>query len=215
MSTTFSPGSEAEATGAASRLWPLSGLAAAVCFVGSVVASSPPKDSASNAKWIAAYTGSHDAAHMLTGTLLVLSGLMFLVFIVTTWRRLTGPGLSPLPICAAAVTAACMGVGGVLMAAASIVVKGSHQVPSPDVLRLGNDVGFTMVALPGMLSAGLAVAVLSTQARRAGLFGPRLALTGYLCAALLIAALAFVPILVFMLWVVVAAVTLLGKAEAQ
>ena len=194
------------------RLAPLTGFGFAVLFLVSVIASSPPADGASNAKWLASYAGSgHKAGHVITGVCLVLAGLCLLVFMTTLWNRIVEARrperVSPLPVVAAGVSAACIAVGGVLMGGAISVMSS----PSPDanLLRLCNDIGFTMVGLGGMLAAALSVAVISAQARAANVFGRRMTTFGYAVAVILLAALAFVPIVALLAWAVAAAIALL------
>jgi hypothetical protein len=201
------------------RWAPLTGIAAVVLFIVGVVASSPPDSGASDARWIVAYTGSHDASHITTGVCLVLSGLAFLLFAAGLWQRIseriTATQRSPLPLIAAGVTAACMSVGGVLMAAPSAVVSGGGPVPAADLLRLCNATGFTMVAIPGMLAAALAIAALSVQGRRAGLFGRRLQIFGFVVSVILLASLEFFPILAWFTWLLVLAVFQLRRPAGQ
>lgn len=116
--------------GPLARLQPLSGLAFIVCFIGSVIASSPPANNAADQKWIANYTGSaNHAHHILTGVLLVLAGISLLTFLSSVWTRIaraTTPVLpNPLPLVAAAAGAACMAAGGMVMGATYIAVNNS------------------------------------------------------------------------------------------
>lgn len=202
------------------RWLPLTGIAAIVFFIVGVVASSPPGSGASDARWIAAYTGSHDASHITTGVCLILSGLAFLLFVVSLWQRITEhaaqtqrPG--PLPLIAVGVTAACMSAGGVLMAAPSAVVSGGGPVPAADLLRFCNAAGFTMVGVPGMLAAALAIAAVSLQGRRAGVFGRRLQVFGFVVSVILLASLEFFPILAWLAWLLVLAVFQLRRPAGQ
>ena len=91
----------------------------------------------------------------------------------------------------------------------------SQPLPGTDVLRLANDLGFAMVSLGGMLAAALSVACLSVQARSAGLFGRKLAVFGLVVAVLLLGALAFVPILALLIWLVVASITLMRSRAGE
>src|SRR5690348_9863359 len=95
------------------------GIAFPVLFLASIAVSNPPADNASNAKWIANYTGSSEQArHLATGVLLVLAGLCLASFLTSLWRRIRNvtPSISPLPLVASAASAACIGAGGVVMA---------------------------------------------------------------------------------------------------
>jgi hypothetical protein len=193
-----------------SRWQPLSGIAFVVFFLAGVVASSPPKDSASDASWIANYTGNaHKAGHIVTGVCLILAGLCLMSFITALWMRLTEANaprrFSPLPVIAAGIAAACMAVGGVLMGAAVSLV-GSGFTPNADVLRLCNDVGFAMVGLAGMLAAALSVASLSLQARAVGYFSQKMTVFSLAVAVILLASLAFIPIAALMIWLLIVSV---------
>lgn len=201
------------------RLGALAGPAFAILFVASVVVSSPPANNASDATWIANYTGhGHEIQHVATGLLLVLAGLCLMTFLTTLWRciadRRSEP-TSPLALVAAGAAAACISAGGVLMATVSATeLSGSYQLPGADVLRLTNDVGFGLVAVGGMWAAALAVAVLSTQGKAAGVFGTRMASFGWVVAILLLFSLLFVPIIALLIWVVVVGISCFRRRDA-
>jgi hypothetical protein len=200
----------------AARWAPLTGIAFVVFFLASIAVSSPPSDKASDAAWIANYTGhTHVAQHIATGILLILAALSLLSFLSTTWTRIVGnrpPGaISAIPLVAAGVAAACIAVGGVLMGAIAATVQGTGHTPNPDLLRFGNDVGFVMVSLPGMLATALSVACLSVQGRHAGLFGRKMMIFGLIVAVILLASLAFIPIVALLIWLVVTAIVLIRR----
>jgi hypothetical protein len=204
------------------RTAPLSGIAFVVFFIASIVVSSAPKATASDQAWIAAYaTHAKQAQHLATGILLVLAGLSLAAFLTCLWQRVRqarpGHDFSPLPVIAAGIAAACMSVGGVLMAGASgSALIGSAPLPGVAVLRLGDEVGFAMVAVGGMLAAALSVALLAAQARRAGLFGSRLTRFSVVVAVLLLASVTFVPIVALLIWSLVVATGLLrGSIGAE
>jgi hypothetical protein len=186
------------------------GIAFPVLFLASVLVSNAPADDASNRRWIAAYGGhSEQARHLATGVLLVLAGLCLAAFLTNLWRRvhMIQPAASPLPVVAAAVSAACIAAGGVVMAYVSGgELIGTYPLPSADVLRLSNDLGFALVAVGGMLAAALAVVVLSRQARAAEVFGRKTYVLGIVAAVALLGALAFVPVVLLGVWTIVVAV---------
>jgi hypothetical protein len=180
------------------------GVAFPVLFVASVIASSAPADDASNAKWLANYTGSAEQArHLATGVLLVLAGLCLATFLTALWRRFhdTTPSISPLPLVAAAAAAASIAAGGVVMAYVSGgELIGKYPIPSADILRLSNDLGFALVAVGGMLAAALGIACLSVQGRAAGVLGRKTSLFGIVVSVALLAGVAFVPIVTLLVW---------------
>lgn len=202
------------------RWTPLSGIAFVVFFVAGIVASSPPSDTAPNAKWVASYTGhGNQLGHVLTGVFLVLAGLSFVSFVSVLWTRISEASrpavVNPLPLVAAGVAAACIGAGGVLMAAAAgASLTGSAPVPGPDLLRFSDAGGFTMVGVAGMLAAALTVVCVSVQARAAGIFGRRLTILGFVASVVLLASVFFIPIVALLVWMVAASVALL-RAPAR
>ena len=120
-----------------------------------------------------------------------------------TWV-LTVVSTSPLPLVAAGVAAACMAFGGVLMAyIAGSELSGSYPLPSVDLLRFSNGFGFIVTGIPGMAATALCIAVLAGQARRTGVFGPKMAAFSWLVAAVLLLSYLFVPIAALLVWIVV------------
>jgi uncharacterized protein YraI len=204
------------------RWAPLTGIAFVVFFLGSMVASSVPSDNASAASWVAAYSGSgKQFGHEVTGVLLVLAALSLMSFLVGVWSRIgqllrPGSTRSMVPLVAAGISAACIGAGGALMGSASTVTgsfAGSSATAAATVVRFANDTGFIMVAVPGMLSAALAVVGLSVQAYRARLFGRKMEVFGIAVAVILLPSLAFFPILALLIWLVITAIVLIRQGD--
>jgi hypothetical protein len=187
----------------------LAGIGFIVFFVGGVASSSPPGNNASNAQWIANYTGNGNLwSHVLTGIFLILAALSLMAFLTGMWQRISSARpagtTSPLPLVAAGVAAACMALGGILMAyIAGSELSGRYPLPSVDLLRFSNDLGFIVTGIPGMAATALCIAVLAVQARRAELFGPKMAMFTWIVAAVLLLGFLFVPIAALMVWIVV------------
>lgn len=202
------------------RAAPLSGIAFVVFFLASVAVSSVPKNTASDVKWVAAYaTHAKQAQHLTTGLLLVLAGLSLMTFLTHIWTRIVAaPGaqrVSPLPVVGAGVAAACIAVGGILMAASSgAALVSSQPIPGAQLLRFSNDAGFAMVGVAGMLAAAFSIACLSVQARAAGVFGRKLSRFSQIVAVILLASVLFVPIVALLIWLVVVAITLMRTETA-
>ena len=202
------------------RVAPYSGIAFVVFFLASVVVSTAPANTASDHAWRAAYaTHAKQAGHLATGVLLVLAALSLMAFLTHIWTRVTDARdshpVSPLPVVAAGVAAASIAVGGMLMAAPSgSALIYSQPIPGADILRLGNDVGFAMVGVAGMLAVALSIACLSVQARAAGIFGVRLTRFSLAVAVVLLASVAFVPILALLVWLVTVTVSVHRAAHA-
>jgi hypothetical protein len=195
-----------------SRADMLAGIGFIAFFLGGAVASSPPADNATNAQWIANYTGSgNQFSHVLSGVFLILAALCLMAFLTGMWQRISSARpagtTSPLPLVAAGATATLMAFGGTLMAyIAGSELSGSYPMPSADLLRLSNGLGFLVTGIPGMAATALCITVLAVQARRVGLFGQRMAVFTWIVAALLLLSYLFLPIIALMAWIVVAIV---------
>ena len=205
-------------SGSARRWEPYAGIAYAVFFVASVVVSNPPADNASNQTWIANYTGrGEQGRHLATGILLLLAGLALMTFLVSLWRRIAEaePAASPsrLPVAAAATAAACMGAGGMVMGYISGgEIIGQYPLPSVDLLRMSNDLGFALAGIAGTWSAAIAVATLSVQGHFAGVFSRRMRTAGVITACLLILSPLFIPIIALVAWVLTAAISWIRRS---
>jgi hypothetical protein len=199
----------------------LAGIGFIVFFLGGAVSSSPPGAGASNAQWIANYTGNGNLwSHVLSGVFLILAALSLMAFLTGMWQRISrarpAGATSPLPLVAAGVAAACMAFGGILMAyIAGSELSGRYPLPSVDLLRFSNGFGFIVTGIPGMAATALCIAVLAAQARRAGVFGPRLAVFTWIVAAVLLLSFLFVPIAALMVWIVVCVLSARRVPSAQ
>ena len=201
------------------RRWePYAGVAYVVFFLASMAISNPPADNAPNQKWIQSYASHHEQIHHLaTGLLLLLAGLSLMTFLVALWRRIAADHPaepSRLPVAAAGAAAALIGAGGMVMAYISGgELLGHYPLPSVDLLRMSNDLGFALAGVAGSWAAGVAVATLSIQGYAAGVFGARMRAFGVLTALALLLAMLFVPIGALFLWVLTAAVMWIRHPE--
>jgi hypothetical protein len=191
------------------RWEPLTGILFAVLFVVGVVASNVPADTASDQAWLRDYSGTRNhVGHLVTAYALVLAGLSLMAFLVMLWSRIRDARVgatSIVPVVAAGMAGALMGVGGVLMGVVSISALRHY----PELIRFGSDGGFAMVGVGGMLAAAVSVAWLSVMGRRCGILGPVLGWSGIVVAVLLLGAIAFIPIAALLIWVVAVAVSLI------
>jgi hypothetical protein len=199
------------------RVMTWTGIAFVVSFIASVVVSSPPSDSASNARWIANYaTDGKQEQHLATGVLLIVAGLCLAAFLTQVWTLIEGrreQRPSVLPIVAAGIAGACFSVGGALMGVISgDALIGSTPLPDADLLRFCNDLGFVLVGVPGMLAVSLCLVILSVQAHETGLFGARMRWFTTAVALILLASFEFLPIAALLVWVVVLVVALPRRA---
>ena len=88
----------------------------------------------------------------------------------------------------------------------------STPIPNADVLRLANDIGFAFVGVAGMAAAALSIACLSFEAHATGFFGRRLLVFSIVVAVILLASIAFVPIVALLIWLVVVSIVLMRRA---
>jgi hypothetical protein len=187
----------------------LTGIGFIVFFIASTVSSSPPSNNASNATWIANYSGNgNDVSHLVTGIFLIMAALCLMTFLTGMWQRISSTrpaGLtSPLPLIAAGVATTCIATGGTLMAyIAGSELSGKYPLPSVDLLRLSNDLGFVMTGVPGMAATALCLVVLAYQARSAAVFTRKMAIFTWIVAVVLLLSFLFVPIVALMAWIVV------------
>ena len=199
----------------------LAGIAFIVFFLGGVVSSSPPDASASDAKWIANYTGSsNNWGHLISGVFLILAALSLATFMTGMWRRISSArpaGMtSPLPLVLAGIASTLMAFGGMLMAyIAGSELSNKYPLPSADLLRFSNGFGFIVTGVPGMAATAFCIAVLTGQARSAGVFGTKLAVFSWLVAAVLLLSFLFLPIAALFAWIVACLVASHRNAPAH
>jgi hypothetical protein len=201
------------------RWAPLSGVAFVVLVVAGFSTMNTPDADASNKKWIDFFASSGNQISMVvSGFLLVLAGLCLLWFLTTVWSRIAAARrpepLSPLALGAAGVSAAAIAVGGVMNAVipgGMLFAKGKLPEPSAEFLRVFSQISFPLIAVAGMIAAALAIGVLSTQARQAGVFGKGLTIFSLVVAVVALFSFIFFPMLLVLVWFLVASVALLRR----
>ncbi len=204
-----------------SRPWPWTGIAFVVFFVASVGASSVPGSNAPGREWVAAYaTHAQQVHHVATGVCLIIAGACLWSFLTGLWTKIAGTyraePLSRVPLVAARISGASIMIGGASMGGISAaILDGAVHEPGAGALKLGNNLGFGIVALPGMLAAAISIVYLSRQARSVGLFGKTLMIFGFVVAVALLGAIAFVPILALLIWLIVATVVLIRRGTSH
>jgi hypothetical protein len=208
------------ARAAGARAEPLIGVAFAVLFFVAFNLSNTPDNEASDAKWTNYFASSGNRTSLIvSGFLFVVAALCLLWFLTMLWSRIAAAqrpeSLNPLPLAAATVAAAAIAIGGVLNAVvAGAMAFGSSPEPSPDILRFADNLGYPVIAVAGMFATALAIAGLSLQARRVGVFGKGLTTFGVIVALITLASFLFFPMLLMLIWFLVVGVVLSRRDPA-
>ena len=93
-------------------------------------------------------------------------------------------------------------------------IVGNYPLPSADLLRMSNDLGFALAGVAGSWAAAVAVATLSVQGHTAGVFGTKMRAAGIITAIALLFAMLFIPIVLLFAWVLAAAISWIRKPAA-
>jgi hypothetical protein len=169
----------------------------------------------------AAHLTSFYASHgnrtrlVVAAYVMALAGLVFLVFLShlrDRLRRAEGEaGASGgLVFGAGAVFVAMSYAGSAAWASiAGDLIFGKQRQPSPDVAGFIPQLGYPLVLIFGMFAAALAVAVTSMSALRTGVFPRWLAYLGFVAAVAMLFSVVFIPMLLFVVWMIAVGITLL------
>jgi hypothetical protein len=196
---------------------PLSGIAFVILFTASVFTDATPNANASNAAWTAYFaSASHRDLALASGFLGVIAALALLSFLVIIWTRIAAVSrsgvASPLPVAAAAVSAACLAVGSLLQALIpGSMIFNSLPEPSPGILRVFDEVAGPLILVGAMFAFALALASLTLQARAAGAFGTRMTVFSLIVAVITLASFQFFPVLAPLIWVVTVSVVVIRR----
>jgi len=191
------------------------GIGFPVLLVAAWFLDNTPDGDASNAKWLRWYAdGGHRTDMIVSAFLFVVAGLCLLAFLNLVWSR-AGEG-DRLPLGAATFGAAAIGIGGVCNAVVpGAMAFGNAPEPSPDVLRFADNVGYPITTVAGMIAVAFAVALISLQARRSGLFGQRLTVFSIVMAVITLASFLWFPQAALLIWCIVVGIVLaLGGGAA-
>jgi len=187
------------------------GVAFVVLFVAGFMVFQTPMDNKDTVKWQRWWTDSgHRVGAVIGAYLMVLAALAFVWFMWSLYQRTRGGG-------GMMVTYGSLFVGLVLVSAlVRAAIPGGKQfgsvpVPSGDLARQFDNIGFGVLLVAGALSAGACTAVASHLARRDALLPDWLTMAGFVVAVLQLAAGLFFPFVLFVLWVLVVSIVLLRR----
>ncbi len=189
-----------------SRQTAFAGFAFGPLLLAGLVLGSTPDNNRSDAYWVRYFSDNgHDLRLVVSGLALVLAALAWIPF--STGLRERG-GASRAAAGFAALAAAAVSIGGTLTSLVpALALEGNHYVPDADVLRFMSEIGYSVLAFNGLLAAGVALALI---VRAGGLPRP-LAVTAYAVCVLQIAAVFFLPMVLFGVWAIAAAIVLVRR----
>jgi hypothetical protein len=205
---------EGQTSAKLSRIGAWAGIAFTVLFVaGFIVFPTPENGNTNPADWEGWWSDSgHRVGAVIGAYLMVLGLLAFVWFMWSLHRRLRDSG--PMVIFGALFAAVALVSALVRATIAGGKLFGDDPVPSAELSRMFDSIGFALLLVAGALTAGAFVALASYHARRHGLLPGWLTTAGYVVAVLQLAGGFFIPFALFPLWVLVASIVLLRRSSA-
>jgi hypothetical protein len=196
----------------------------AVLFVvGILFVSDTPEGDESNLKWIRYYADSDNRRMIIIGAIvLALAAVAFLIFLGVLRERLrnAAPGAEWVGTTAFAsgllfVAMLAVATLGTASVSASVEFGDSPVVRDADVLRTFESLGMGALVLFGAGAAGLLIITSSVAGGRAALLPRWLVVAGYIAGVIvLLGGLLFVPLVLFVLWMLVVGIVMLRGSGA-
>lgn len=204
-----------EREGGPARFAPLLAVAFVVLFFVSALLTNTPDEDASDSVWTSYFADSGHRAELIIAAFAFTAAAMCLLgFFSWLWFRVAqisadGRGLNPLPLATVVVAATCVGINGVANAViAGGMAFGSLPEPSPDILRFSDEIGWPILTVVGMIALAVAMASLSLEARRAGVFSSRMTTFSLIAAAFTAFSVVFFPLILMLIWFLVVGISL-------
>lgn len=216
--TSRAPTVQSERTGV--RLTPWLGVGFAVFFVVAIFMENTPDANAPDAKWTTYFASSSNRTTVIIGAFLfVVAALCLGSFLSTLWSQVAAPGpegaRNPAALVVGALGAAAIAIGGVQTGTiAGAMVFGNLKEPSAAILRFADQLGYPIITLAGMISVAAAIAILTVQGRRAGVFGRGMTIYGAIAAVATVASFLFFPMVLTLIWFIAASVVLARRRPA-
>ncbi|MFL6243193.1 MAG: hypothetical protein ACJ73V_09240 [Acidimicrobiia bacterium] len=196
----------------------------AVLFVvGFLLVSDTPDGDESNLKWLRYFADGDNRRMIVIGAIvLALAAVAFLVFLGVLRERLRGAatgaewvGTTAFAsglLFVAMLAVAALGTGSV---SASVEFGDAPVVRDADVLRTFESLGIGALVLFGAAAAGLLIITTSIAGGRAALLPRWLVIAGYVAGVIvLLGGLFFIPLVLFVLWMLVVGVVMLRGSGA-
>jgi len=196
-------------------------LFVALWIIAFAITDGSPDSGSSNAKIVDYYADSGHRARDIVGLFLILAAaLLFLCFLSSLRTRLARAEGGAGPMTAAAfgsglVSTALWFVAVVVFTAPSFARSDTSKFQlDPDTFRVLNDLGYS-IWFGGTTIAAVLVAATAVLSRRTGLLPTWLTWLSFAVAATLLVAFLFVPILIFLGWVLVVSAVLAWKGTSE
>lgn len=191
-----------------SRTHALLGIASGILFVVWAFLTKQPGGEDSNAdyaRWLD--DDGHRVASVAAAYVLAASMLLFIAFVFGTLRALEAHGANPALVsfarAASFLSAGSVMAGGSAGAAAALFVNFQEPGTAADpAVAIAGFVGSMAVMIPGMLAAAATIVAVSAATKVSGTFPAWTAWAGFLCAAVLLFSIMFVPMMAFPIWIV-------------
>jgi hypothetical protein len=194
------------------------GIVFVVLFVAGFVVFGGPS---TNAKWAGWYSdGGHRASAIVGAYLSAFAILAFLWFVAGLRHRLTQAGASQALLGLASAAAVVFAV----LALASIAARanipggkefGNEALPSGrDLPEQLNGLGFALLLLPGALALSVFTGTVTAACRQVAALPGWLTVAGYVVAVALLAGVLFFPVVLFLLWTLIASIVLIRHGRA-
>lgn len=181
-----------------------------VTFVAGLFLVNNPDTNSSAETFARFYAQSGNRVHLvLAAALLSASAVAWIVTANGLRERLGDGAATRIATTAAAATAALIGVAGTMLAAIPAAMAfGSAPAPGTDMARFLPQAGYAALTLFAMPTAALTVTAVCIAALRTGALPRWLAYFGFVASLALLGSLEFIPMLLFVIWVVATAVVL-------
>ena len=196
----------------------------AVLFVvGFLFVSDTPEGDESNLKWLRYYADSDNRRMIIIGAIVMaLAAVAFLLFLGVLRERLrnAAPGAEWVGTTAFAsgllfVAMLAVAALGTASVSASIEFGDAPVVRDADVLRTVESLGIGALVLFGAAAAGVLIIMTSIAGGRAALLPRWLVVTGYIVGVIvLLGGLFFIPLALFVLWMLVVGIVMLRGSGA-
>ncbi len=187
------------------------GVVFVVLFVAGFMVFSTPSSNKDTAKWQRWWTDSGHRVTAVIGAYLIVLGVLAFVWFLWSLRDRLADGGGPM-LTFGKLFVAMVLVSTLLRAAIpGAKMFGNVPVPSGDLARQFDNLGFGLLLVAGALSAGAFTAFASYAARREAVLPSWLTAAGYVVAVLQLIAGIFFPFVLFVLWVLVVSIVLLRR----